>query len=161
MMEAEQYFSAERWTARSTCSRFSPVPVTTKYGCGETKMCAFDLLGFQCLARDDEVKVDLGEDLRILGGTLGAHFQDAVCNGSAASPEDVHHIIGGATPGSDQNCLHRAQPDVSAAALRRAVHHERVPALGLADERDILDPFDARFHLEPGWSAQIPIRMRM
>ena len=117
---------------------------------------ALDLLAFEVLPGHDEMEVDFREHFRILLRPLGGDFHHAAGDRRPAFPEDVHDIVGRAAAGADQHRLHGPRPQVAAAALGCAVHHLRMPALGLADEGDVLQPLDADFHtLEVDGDAQM------
>ena len=68
MMVAEQYFSFESLTARSTCAGSRPSP------------------------RHDVVHADAREDLRILLGALGLELDHAIGDGLARLAQDVHDV---------------------------------------------------------------------
>ena len=46
----------------------------------------------------------------------------------------MHDVVGSAAARADEHRFHRTRAEVAAAAFGRAVHDERVAALGFADE---------------------------
>src|SRR5688572_24480265 len=109
---------------------------------------ALDLLALERLAADDEMKVDLGEHLRIIGSALRLDLEHAVGYGGACFSQDVNDIVGGAASGADQDGFHRSRAEIAAAAFRRAVHHDGVTAARFADETHVFNPFDSSIHAE-------------
>ena len=93
MIEAEQYFSADSCTARSTAARRRPSPVTTNR------------------------MVMRGEHARRLRRPLGLELDPAVGDRVAALLEDVHDVERSAAAGAHQHQLHRARPQIAAAML--------------------------------------------
>ena len=122
MMEAEQYFSADRWMARSTWRAIDVAP------------------------GHDEVEVDRGEDLRVLRGALCIDLDHAVRNVLARLAQDGDDVVGGAS------CPSRRASFPSAAARDCAHPPRAPRPSGWrgcsrsGQEADLLHPFDAQFH---------------
>lgn len=126
MIDAEQYFSCDSWTARSTVSRFQVAP------------------------RHREGEVDAREDLGVRLGALGVQLDAAALHILAATLEDQHHVIGGAAAGAQQHHFHRAWRQVAAAAVRRAIHRDQMAASGFRQKRHAIraGPAYCAFHVE-------------
>jgi hypothetical protein len=88
----------------------------------------------------------------------------------ASLAQDVHHVVSRAAARAQQHGLHRPRAEVAAAAVRRAVHHDRMPRLAFAEEGDAFDQLDPEFHrrsvadragaraLSPGWRSLVDTR---
>jgi len=102
----------------------------------------------QVAARDHEVEINLGKDLRIDLGPLGLQRHLAPAHVLAAALEDQHHVIRRAAAGAKQHHFHRARRQVVAAAFGRAIHRHHVTAAGLGAETHARRavPADFYFH---------------
>ena len=100
MAEAEQYFSCDSCTARSTAARG------------------------QVAAGHGEGEVDAGEDLGIGVGAFGLELDAAAAHSVPAALEDQDHVVGGAAARAGvQQHFHGAGRQIVAAAIHGAVHH--------------------------------------
>src|SRR4030095_14625732 len=106
---------------------------------------ALHLFGLERLAGNDEMEVDGGKDFRIRRCTLRSDFNDAIGDRRATPSQDVHYVVSRAAASADQNRFHRTRAKGAPAAFGRAVHDDRMTALGFTDEGDVLDPLDASF----------------
>jgi hypothetical protein len=94
------------------------------------------------------VEVNLREDFRIGVGALRLQRHVAAAHVFAAALQDQHHVIGGATAGTQQHHLHRTRRQVVAAAFRGAVHADHVARAGFGPEAHARRaiPADFDFH---------------
>src|SRR5262245_62188819 len=87
--------------------------------------------------------MDLGEYLGVGRRALRVQMDFAGRHVLAAFLEDRDNIGGGAASGADQYRFHGSRTEVAPSDIGSAVHHKRMPALGLGDEAHALrtDPF--------------------
>ena len=104
------------------------------HGNGALNRCAGN--GF---AGHGEMHVDLGEDLGIDLGALGAELDGAAAHIMSAALEDQNHVIGRAAASASEQGFHGAGREVLPAVfgfggIRRAVHIQDMAAAGLGHE---------------------------
>src|SRR5690606_27764312 len=89
---------------------------------------------------------NLGEDLRISLSTLCFDLDHAIRDAFASALQDHHDIECSASTQAQQQHLHRSKAEVASTELGRAIHDDAMSRSGLAEERDVFDPFDAGVH---------------
>ena len=90
------------------------------------------LLLLEIAPGDDEVGVDAGEYLGVLGSTLGLQLDDACGHLLPCLAQDQQDVELGAPPHAEEQQLHGPDPEITAAEFRGAVHDQGVSAAGLA-----------------------------
>src|SRR5437868_3058639 len=95
---------------------------------GRQRDGTLDRLRLETTAAELEVELDFGEHLRIGRRTLGVELDLAGGNGFASFLEDMDDIEGGAAAKAQEQQFEWPESQVAAAAFRRAIHDDRMPA---------------------------------
>src|SRR5262249_5113627 len=90
--------------------------------------------------------MNCGEHFGIAWRAFGRKLDFTAANELAPLFEDMNDIEGGAGTKPEEQHFERPHAEITAAALRRAVHYDCMAAARFTDEGSAFQPLDARFH---------------